>query len=158
MLLVQRDDMVRDLAAATSDPAFRDSILPGRLDARPLGFQTRCPQERDDITVELRVAIQDDVTVRVSLGKGLTRLLDDPLRSRVSGHVEVQDLATSVRDDEEAVKQLEGHHRHGEDVERDDHLAVIGGEGQHRLPGSPRRRIRRRHRATLHSETTKPSF
>jgi hypothetical protein len=28
MLLVQRDDMVEDLAPATSDPAFRDSILP----------------------------------------------------------------------------------------------------------------------------------
>ena len=40
MLLVQRDDMAQDLAPASSNPAFRDFILPGCLDARPLGFQT----------------------------------------------------------------------------------------------------------------------
>jgi hypothetical protein len=34
-------------------------------------------------------------------------LLDDPLRSRVSGHVEVQNLPASVLDDDEAIQQLE---------------------------------------------------
>jgi hypothetical protein len=33
------------LAATTSDPAFRDSVLPGRLDARPLRRQTHGLQE-----------------------------------------------------------------------------------------------------------------
>ena len=52
MCFVQRDDMVKDFAAATSYPALRYAILPGRLDARPLGFQTRCLEEHGDIGVE----------------------------------------------------------------------------------------------------------
>ena len=32
---MQGNDMVEDLAAGTSDPAFSDSILPGSLYARP---------------------------------------------------------------------------------------------------------------------------
>jgi len=72
MLFVQRDDMVEDLAAATSDPAFRNSVLPGCLDAGPLRRQTRGLQERDDRGIELRVAVQDDITIWTRLGKCLS--------------------------------------------------------------------------------------
>jgi hypothetical protein len=48
----------------------------------------------------------------------------------VSGHVEVQNLPTSVFNDEEAVQHLEGHRGYGEEVERSDHLPVIPEEGQ----------------------------
>ena len=71
MLFVQCDDVVQDFPPATSDPALRYSILPGRLDARPLGFQTRRRQKGDDLIVELRVSIQDDETVWASFWKGL---------------------------------------------------------------------------------------
>ena len=37
MLLVQRDDVVEDFAATTANPAFRQTILPWRLDACSLG-------------------------------------------------------------------------------------------------------------------------
>ena len=40
-------------------------------------------------------------------------------------HIEVQDLAPSVLDDEEAIEQLEGDRRHGEEVDGDDHLTMI---------------------------------
>ena len=52
-----------------------------------------------------------------------------------SGDVEVQDLASSVFDDEKAVAQLKSHGRHGEEVESGDHLAVILEEGQPALAG-----------------------
>ncbi len=130
MLFVQRDDMVEDLAPATSHPAFRDPVLPGRLDARLLGGQPRRLQESDDVGVKRRVAVEEDVTVRASVGKGLPQLLNDPLGSRMACDVEVQDLPTSVFDDEEAVEELEGNRRHGEEVECNDHFAVILQEGQ----------------------------
>ena len=63
MLLVQCDDMVEDLAAATSDPARRNPILPGCLNARSFGFQTCRVQERDHISVGFRVPVEDYVTV-----------------------------------------------------------------------------------------------
>ena len=99
---VQRNHVVQHLAPTASHPSFRDSILPGRSDTRPFGFQTGGFQELDDIRVELRVAVQNRVTVGASVGKALPQLLDDPLRRRVSGHVAVQDVATSVRDDEQS--------------------------------------------------------
>jgi hypothetical protein len=39
MSLIQCDDMIQNLSATTSSPAFRRSILPGRLDTRSLRFQ-----------------------------------------------------------------------------------------------------------------------
>ena len=99
--------MVKDFAAATSYPALRYAILPGRLDARWLGFQTCCLQERDDFIVKLRVPIENRKTVWAGFWKALTQLLYYPLRSRMWSDVEVQDLAASVLDHEEAVQQLE---------------------------------------------------
>lgn len=95
--IVQRDHVVQYLAPTATHPSFGNSILPGRSDTRPFGFQTGGFQELDDIRVEPRVAVQNRVTVGASVGKALPQLLDDPLRRRVSGHVEVQDPAASVR-------------------------------------------------------------
>ncbi len=47
----------------------------------------------------------------------------------------MQNLAPSVHDDEETVEQLEGHRRHGEEVERYYHLAVIRQESLPTLAG-----------------------
>jgi len=54
----------------------------------------------------------------------------------MTGHVEVQDPTPSVFQDEEAVQQSEGHARHGEEVEGDDHLAVILEKRQPALGGA----------------------
>ena len=77
--LAQRDDMVKNLAAATSGPTLRKAILPGRLDACPFGLQTRRLQKRDDISIELRVSVQNHVTEWAGVREGLTQLLDDPV-------------------------------------------------------------------------------
>ena len=89
MLFIQRDDidMVQDLAAATSYPALGNAILPGRLDACPLGSQTRRLQEQEDLSVEFRIPVQNHVTVWSNVREGFTQLLDHPLRSRMSSDV-----------------------------------------------------------------------
>ena len=96
MLLVQHDDMVQDLAAATAYPSLRYAILPGCLHARPLGLQPRRLQKHDDICVEFRIPVQNHVMIRAGVRKGLPQLLDDPLRRRMSGYVEVQNLSTTI--------------------------------------------------------------
>lgn len=96
MLFVQRDDMVQDLAPATSNPSFRNSILPGRLHARPFQLQPSRLRERDHGGVEDQIAIQDGVPIRASFWEGLAQLLDNPLRCRVAGHIEVQNSAPSM--------------------------------------------------------------
>jgi len=124
-LFVQCDDVVQEFPPATSDPALRYSILPGRANARPFGLQTSRLQERNDLMVELRVPIQNHVAVRASFGKGLAELLDHPLGCRMTGHVAVKDFPASVGDYEEAVEQLEGHRRHREEVHGNDDFTVV---------------------------------
>src|SRR5437763_15022136 len=69
MSFVQRDDMVQDLSPATSNPPFRGPILPRRLDARPLRFQPRGLQKRDDRGIKFGIAVQHHVAVGAASGK-----------------------------------------------------------------------------------------
>ena len=89
MSFIQRDDLIQDLSATTSNPSLRGSILPGGLEARPLRFQTRRLQKRNDGGIEFRIAVQDQITVWANLRESLAQLLDDPLRTRMSRHVEM---------------------------------------------------------------------
>jgi hypothetical protein len=117
MVFVQRDDLVQDLAKNTPYPSFRDPVLPGRLDARPFWFQTRRRQKRNHVNIEFRIVGEDQVSIWGSFGKRFAQLLDDPVRSRVTRNVEMQDLPSPMFDDQEAVQQPERHRGHGEEVE-----------------------------------------
>ena len=75
MSFVQHDHMVQDLSTATPNPSFRDSILPGRLDARPLRFQAGRVQKSDDPGIKFGIAVQNRVTVWTSFRKSLAQLL-----------------------------------------------------------------------------------
>lgn len=83
MFFVQRDDVVENFAAATAHPAFRGSVLPGRLHTRLLGIQTGRLQKLDHLIIEFRVAVEDDVAIRGGLWKRFTQLLEGPLCRRV---------------------------------------------------------------------------
>ena len=78
VLLIQRDHVIENLPAARSHPALRNSVLPRRLHARLLRFQSRSLQERDYAGIELRIAIEDGVTIRAGFGEGLTQLIVIP--------------------------------------------------------------------------------
>jgi len=89
MVFIQRNDMIEDFPASTSDPAFRDSILPGRLHARSFRLQSRRLQKLDHFCIELRVVIQNEVTIWLLSGKCLPKLLDHPICRWVSSDVAV---------------------------------------------------------------------
>jgi hypothetical protein len=69
MLFVQRDDVVENLAAPTSHPAFRSPVLPWCLNTRSLRPEARRLQESNHIRIEFRVVVEDGITIRTSLGK-----------------------------------------------------------------------------------------
>ena len=77
MSFVQCDDMVQNLSATASNPAFRGSILPGRLDARPLRFQTGRLQKCDDGGIEYRIDLNSGPlapeTLRPKLARATTK-------------------------------------------------------------------------------------
>jgi hypothetical protein len=88
------------------------------------------------LNVEFGVPIEDDVSIWSDFGKRFAQLLDDPFRIGVSGDVAMQNPATVMVDDEEAVEQLKGHRRNGEEVERSDRFAVIPQESRPTLSGA----------------------
>jgi hypothetical protein len=108
MSFVQRDDVVEDLPPTTADPAFRDPVLPGRLHTRALRPEAGGLQESDHIGIEFRVVVQDDISIRTSLGERFPQLLHDPIGGGMGSDIEVQDLAPPVPDQEEAVQELKG--------------------------------------------------
>ena len=111
---IQRDHMVQDLPPAASDPAFGDTVLPGCLRTGWLRAETRSLQELHDGAVEFRIAIEDGVTIRAGFRKCLAQLLHDPVGSRVTRDIEVQNPAPAMGDNEKAIEDLEGQGRHGE--------------------------------------------
>src|SRR5437762_7897274 len=135
MLLVQRDDMIEQLAPAASHPAFRDPVLPGRLNTRALRLKPRRPQELDHSAVELGIVVQNGETIRTSLGKGLPQLLPDPLGIGMSGDMEVQNSAPAMLDYKEAVQELKSQCGYGKEIQSNDRLAMVLQEG----PQTPRR-------------------
>jgi len=63
MLFVQRDDMVENLSAAASYPAFRSAVLPRRLQTCALRLQASTLQKGNHIDIEFRVVIEDGITI-----------------------------------------------------------------------------------------------
>jgi hypothetical protein len=82
MSLIQRDDTVQHLSTATSNPAFRNSVLPTCLDACALWLQTPCVEQLDDIDIEFGVVVEDDVPVWTRFGKRFPQLLRNQFPGR----------------------------------------------------------------------------
>ena len=63
VFFIHRDDMVEDLAAAASNPSFGGSILPRRLNARPFWLKSGGLQKGNNVTIEDRIVIQNDIAI-----------------------------------------------------------------------------------------------
>ena len=80
---VQRDDVVEKLAPTASDPTLGGSILPGRLNTGALRLELRRLQERDHIFIELRIVIEDHITVFARPRETLPAVVVRPNRNSV---------------------------------------------------------------------------
>jgi len=101
---VQRDHVIETIPARASNPAFPGAVLPRTAHARSRRLYAGRLQEVEHLPAELSVAVQDDVAVTGGVRKRLSKLLNHPIGRWVRSHVEVQDLAPSVIDREEAVR------------------------------------------------------
>src|SRR5215470_13956236 len=91
------------------------------------------------LSVELAVAIEDQILGCTIFREGLSQLLHDPGTGGMCGDVEVQDSATAVSDYEKAVQYPEGRGGHGEKVHGGDSLTMILEKGEPALAGVSRR-------------------
>ena len=114
MALAKNDDVVEKLAPTTTDPAFRDWILPrtpiyrsGRLGAHGL-HDSRHRRKEDRVPIEYEVLRCSVVRER------LAQLLDYPGGHRIRGDVEVHDSSSAMLDNAKHVEHPRGGRRHGE--------------------------------------------
>ena len=130
MALVQRNDLVEQIAPAAADPAFRDSILPRALD-RGL-HATNCHGSNRSRYFQsiLCVVIIDQELGRGLVGKGFAKLLHNPTARWMTSDIEVQDASTVMANEKEAVKHAERERRDREEIHRRDGLAVIAKKRQ----------------------------
>jgi len=142
--------MIKAISAGAANPSFRNSVLPRRLYARPFGLQSRRLQERDHFLTERRVSIEDGIRYGPASGNAS--------RSCWTTHSAVGWSVTLKRRirrrpcsiTKKAVKQqLECHRR----AVKKSNAAITSRwfckNVSQVLAGSPRRRMRRRYRATL---------
>ena len=106
--LVQDDYMVEQVAAAIADEAFGDAVLPGTLKAGSFGFDAETLDGVDDFLAEICCSIEDQIARRGIVREGFAQLLNHPGGSRVLCRIEMQYAPPIVRDDEEAVEDVEG--------------------------------------------------
>ena len=129
MALIEGDDMIEQVAPATTHPPLSDSVLPRTSEG---GADRLCAQRfhsGQDFKSEFGVAIKGQVLGRRMIRESLAQLLHDPSAGRVPGHVAVQDSPTVVANDEKAIQNTERESGNGEEVHGGDRFAVIVNKG-----------------------------
>src|SRR5207237_10544072 len=82
---------------------------------------------------EDRIAVAQQVAGKFGKGKGLPQLLDYPFRGCVGGHIEVENAALVIGQNEKHVKNLEADRGDGEEIDGDKLLDMILEEGAQSL-------------------------
>jgi hypothetical protein len=141
MPFIENDHMVEQIAAAVANPALGDPILPGASEAGPLGLDAEGLYGVDNLFIELRAVIEDQITWRRVVGKRLAQLLDNPCAGRMPCDIAVQDTSPVMGDDEEAVENAKSQRRHGKEIHCRDGFTMVAQKGRPALCrlGTPRR-------------------
>src|SRR6266852_3866097 len=125
MSLVQDNHVVQQIPSATPDPAFRDTVLPRTAKGGTSWLASHVPDSRNHIGSKLRVTIEQKESVRRRIRPCLPHLLHNPESIGISRHIEVQDLAPVVADDEKAIQNTKRERWHCEKVHRSNCLTMI---------------------------------
>lgn len=103
MNLVKDDDMIEKLISTAFDPAFRNSVLPRTREACACGLHSAGCEEIGYLLAKLGITIQNHVAAWTRSAKSLPQLLHNPMSCRMFCHIEMEDLASAVIDDEKTV-------------------------------------------------------
>src|SRR5215831_2267743 len=160
MALVDRDQEVEALAPQASAQPFTDGVGPGRPNRSSKNSHSAVRHFLIQLLGKDGVPVLDHKTIGMIARKCLAELLQRPFRSRMSGHVVVEDTTASDLHPHEYVQVSKSGCDHDEKVTGHDDLGMVVDEGQPALF-----RIRRTYRATVsqvlpmvRGETRIPSF
>ena len=95
--------MVEQFSTHAADPAFRGSILPRAPDTAAQRREITGFQEVEDVISELRIMVEQHISIGAGERECFSQLLHDPIACRMGCHVEVQNTPTIVFNREEAM-------------------------------------------------------
>src|SRR5262245_34825470 len=101
------------------------SVLPGTLNRGLYAGDLHGSNRSRNVQPILCAVVKDEEFGRRLIGKGFAQLLYDPIARRMASDVEVQDAATVVADNEEAIENMERESRDREEIHGRDRLAEI---------------------------------
>ncbi len=107
MPLVEHDDLIEEIAAAVSDVALGNTILPRVLERHTLRLPTKSLHRFDNIDVESGITVADQILRSRVAGKGIAQLMGYPGAGRMAHHVEVQHTPPVMSDDEKTAEYFE---------------------------------------------------
>ena len=135
MSCIQDEELIQTLAPDRANQALHIRILLRRTGR---DFQLLHSQSLDALSKNSavnRIAITQEVPRRDQKRKSVDQLLAGPVGGRRLGHGEVENSATVMRQDDEAIEQAEGHRGDDKEIDRDDFFEMVLKEG---FPGLPR--------------------
>jgi hypothetical protein len=135
MSVIEDDHVIEKLSATASDPAFGNPILPRACSACARGFHAAECKQLSYLRSKLAVTIKNRVAILTRFPKGLPQLLHNPRASRVFRHIEMEDPASAMLDDEETIQDSERQSRHREEVHGRNDLALIAKESSPKPAG-----------------------
>jgi hypothetical protein len=128
MLFVEYDHMIEQFAPTASNEPFRNAILPRASETGPFRLDAEALDGVDYVAFEIRGPIKDQVFGSAIVRKGIAQLLRHPCARRVLRGIKMNNPASVMGDDDEAVEDAKSQCRHGEEVHCGDSVAMIGQE------------------------------
>ena len=113
-----------------SHPALRNTVLPRTAKGRAGGLASHLPHRRNQLGSKLCVAVEEQESVRLLVGPGLSQLLYYPKCIGISRHIEVQDLTPLVADHKKAIQNTKRERWNCEKVHRSNGVAMVPEECQ----------------------------
>jgi hypothetical protein len=118
MSRIQDDEVIQAFSSNRANQSLDIWILPWTVRRRQnLPHAQRRDSQTDVVASVNAVSISDEIPAWVSIGEGLYDLLRGPGRSGMLGDIEMQNFATAMIQDEKDEQYLQGHGRHGEEIQ-----------------------------------------
>ena len=86
-------------------------------------------QQVNNICAKLGITIKNCIPIRRAIRESFSQLLRYPGSSRMLGNIEMEDLASVMIDDKEAVQDPETKGRNGEEIHRGNDVTMIAQKG-----------------------------
>ncbi len=132
MAVVDDDDVVEAFSSYGTDQALNIRVLPGRARGCEHFFDAEAAHSVAELSAVDVIAVAEQVPRSCVEREGLHDLLGSPLAGGIRGHVEVQNPASMMGEDQEDEQHLEAD---GGDSEEIDGYQVLDVVIQERSPG-----------------------